>query len=93
MLEVITLTTAGAARLAASLKLSTGVPASPPMGLAATGAVMTVAGWWARQGIDCIHCGLSVVTTNNAATSTVTACEKIIQSLRIEPTDSKKGPP
>jgi hypothetical protein len=93
---VTTLTTAGAARRAASLKLARPVVAARPAEGLIGVATITVAGCWARQAIDWIHCGLSVDTTKTTATDTVTVCEKINQSLRIdETTDSinKRGPP
>lgn len=79
-----TLTTVGAAFMAACRKLT-----ATPAGLLSsledlTGATATVgSGSACRQVMDWIHCGLNVDTTNSTATATVTVCEKISQVLRM----------
>jgi hypothetical protein len=74
------LTTAGAARCAAAARLP-----GAAWAVAASGAVEidTICGN-IRPGERCSHSGFKVATTNSSASATVTACEKINQSRRME---------
>ena len=69
----VTLTTAGIAARAAALR----------PGAAAPGGAWTTETVTGSSVRPLSQSGFNVATTNSAATSTVTACEKISQSLRI----------
>jgi hypothetical protein len=81
-LLVLTLTTAGAAKLAASAQPVACAPdaAGDAVRSDTTCDSIGPSGWPSRVS----HCGLSVATTNRQASTTVAAWEKISQSLRID---------
>jgi hypothetical protein len=75
----LTLTTAGAARRTAELRL----PVFSGTTAAGGGAVrMATTSGWAATGVRASHCGFSVLTTKSTASATVTACENTSQSFR-----------
>jgi hypothetical protein len=91
-LLVTMLTTAGAARRAACAKPA---PDALPAALSATGCTwppLGSIGTTAASGRDgASQSGRKVATTNNMASATVTACEKMSQILRMNTTTRTPG--